>query len=361
MNTLLIVSNTIGRSPEYIAYIKRTVENSNDPLRTEVIVDEADKSLPLTIQALCDLSKNLFIVTSHKSFATVGKIIATLNDDSLEAKADLLIPASSDLYDETGYRVRVGECTLNVLQAVFNKDLPKLLIRDKSPRITLNVFGMDADDATLLLSGFAASSRIRLEHTTHLGGWGMITLHPEPSGDINHFLENAQSLFAGKITVADDIVAHIVERLSKLGRTITFAESCTGGLIASLFTQVSGSSAVFDGSMVTYANEIKSGWIGVNATSLIAFGAVSTPVVEEMAAGILNKTGAHYALAVSGVAGPTGGSVEKPVGTVYIAMANRESGVRSERLSLQGDREYIRRASAFHTIRLLLEHNPELI
>jgi nicotinamide-nucleotide amidase len=361
MNTLLIVSNEIIHSPEYIDYIKREIETGCDPLTAELHLREEDNILPLTLQSLTELSTRLFIITSPKSFATAGKILATLNDDSLEAKEELLIPASSDLYDENGYRVTVGECTVNVTRAMFDRELPTLLLHEKKPHLSLNVFGMEADDAAVLLSGFAASSRIRLEHHKHLGGWGVIDMHPDLSGDVNHFLENAQALFSGKVTVADDVVAHIVERLTKLQRKITFAESCTGGLIASLFTQVSGSSAVFDGSMVTYANEIKSGWIGVNATSLMAFGAVSTPVVEEMAAGILEKTGAHYALAVSGVAGPTGGSVEKPVGTVYIAMACRESGVRSERLNLQGDREYIRRTSAFNAIRLLLEHNPELI
>lgn len=361
MNTLLIVSNEIIRSPEYIGYIKREIEVVCDPLTAELHLHEEDNALPLLLQSLSELSTRLFVVASPKSFATVGKILATLNDNGLEAKEELLIPASSDLYDENSYRISVGDCTVNVIRAVFNTTFPKPLIHEKRPNLSLNVFGMDADDASVLLSGFAQSSRIRLEHHKHLGGWGVIDLHPEASGDVNHFLENAEALFSGKITVADNIVAHIVERLMKLERKISFAESCTGGLIASLFTEISGSSNIFDGSMVTYANEIKSGWIGVNATSLMAFGAVSTPVVEEMAAGILQKSGAHYALAVSGVAGPTGGSVEKPVGTVYIAMANRETGVRSERLNLQGDREYIRRASAFNAIRLLLEHNPELI
>lgn len=361
MNTLLVISNEIARSPEYIAYIRREIENLSNPLDSEIRLHDESNALPLTLQSMSELSSTLFIVTSPKSFATVGKVIATLNNDALEAKEELLIPASSDLYHEAGYRVRIGDCTVSVTRAEVDTKLPEPLIRGKNPCLSLHIFGMDADDASILLSGFAAGSHVRLEHHKHLGGWGVINLHPEAGGDVNHFLENAQALFSGKITAAENIVAHIVERLTQLGRKITFAESCTGGLIASLFTQVSGSSSVFDGSMVTYANEIKSGWIGVNATSLMAFGAVSTPVVEEMAAGILEKSGAHYALAVSGVAGPTGGSVEKPVGTVYIAMANRETGVRNERLALTGDREYIRRASAYHAIRLLLENNPELI
>lgn len=361
MNTLLIVSNAIIPSSPYIDYIRRHVETAVGSLGADVRIREEESTLPLAVESLTELSKNLVIITSDRSCATVGRIIATLNDDSLESKEGILIPASSDLYDENGYRVTVGDCTLNVIKTDVDRELPKLLIHTTDIRLQLNVFGMDADDALLLLSGFSQSARVRLTPHRHIGGWGVIDLVSDTGGDINHFLQNAQAFLNGKITIADDIVAHTVERLTKLGRKITFAESCTGGLIASLFTQVSGSSAVFDGSMVTYANEIKSGWLGVNATSLMAFGAVSTPVVEEMAAGILEKSGADYALAVSGVAGPTGGSAEKPVGTVYIATANRHNGVRSERLALRGDREYIRRASAFHTIRLLLESNPELI
>jgi len=361
MNTLLVISNALSASDEYIAYIRRTIANSTRPVDTVMTLEESDSSLPLVLQSLTELSGTLFIAASKKSFATVSKILSTLGNDDLQANGELLMPTKTDLYDESGYLLHLGECRIHLFLANPDAALPKLLIHEKSARLSLHLFGMDADDGSLLLHGIAQSCHVRLSPRKHVGGWGIIDLSSDKASDVNHFLEQTQIFFPGKIAVSNDIMAHTVERLAKLGKKISFAESCTGGLIASLFTRVSGSSSVFDGSMVTYANEIKSGWLGVNATSLMAFGAVSTPVVEEMAMGILEKTGADYSLAVSGIAGPTGGSVEKPVGTVYIATASRQNGVRSERLHLQGDREYIRIASAYNTIRLLLEAHPELI
>jgi nicotinamide-nucleotide amidase len=112
----------------------------------------------------------------------------------------------------------------------------------------------------------------------------------------------------------------IINLLKKRNQTVTFAESCTGGRIASMFTSVSGASSVLMGSVVTYSNEIKSKWLGVKRETLIEYGAVSQECVEEMLKGVISMASADYAIAVSGIAGPTGGTTEKPVGTVYIGI-----------------------------------------
>ena len=110
--------------------------------------------------------------------------------------------------------------------------------------------------------------------------------------------------------------------LRKNAWTITAAESCTGGLIASKITKVAGSSDIFRGSVVTYCNDIKEQELGVKKQTMIDNGAVSIETVSEMLDGVLKKFDATYAISVSGVAGPGGGSVEKPVGTVVIGIAN---------------------------------------
>jgi nicotinamide-nucleotide amidase len=109
--------------------------------------------------------------------------------------------------------------------------------------------------------------------------------------------------------------------------TLATAESCTGGYIAHLITSISGSSAYFKGSVVSYANEIKIDELGVSPTAIEKHGAVSQQVVEQMAEGVLKKFKVDYAVATSGVAGPTGGTAEKPVGTVWIAVANKNGVV----------------------------------
>jgi nicotinamide-nucleotide amidase len=172
----------------------------------------------------------------------------------------------------------------------------------------------------------------------------------------------AQSESAGEAdAVLDEIVARIDEKLgiavfahngelmeevigkmlTDAGKTLSVAESCTGGLIAMRLTEVAGSSAYFVEGAVTYANEAKIRTLGVSGETLREFGAVSPQTAEEMASGMRERAGTDYALSVTGIAGPGGGSDEKPVGTVFIGYADA-SGARSLKLVLPGDRYLIR-------------------
>ena len=115
----------------------------------------------------------------------------------------------------------------------------------------------------------------------------------------------------------------VVDLLAKRGRTLAIAESCTGGLISSRITDVAGSSEVFRYGFVTYANEAKQELVGVSQDALRSYGAVSDPVARQMAEGALKAGEADIAVAVTGIAGPAGGSEEKPVGTVFLGLAER--------------------------------------
>ena len=117
-----------------------------------------------------------------------------------------------------------------------------------------------------------------------------------------------------------DLTEKIIKKLTKEGQTISFAESCTGGRIAAAFTAISGASEVLHGACVTYSNDIKHQWLGVTQEVLDNQGAVSEPCVAQMLEGIQIMTKSDYAIAVSGIAGPTGGTEFKPVGTVYIGV-----------------------------------------
>ena len=116
------------------------------------------------------------------------------------------------------------------------------------------------------------------------------------------------------------LVEKIIQKLTKEQKTISFAESCTGGRIVSAFTAISGASEVLHGSCVTYSNDIKHLWLGVTQEVLQTHGAVSEPCVSQMLEGIQKMANSDYAIAVSGIAGPTGGTEFKPVGTVYIGL-----------------------------------------
>jgi nicotinamide-nucleotide amidase len=137
----------------------------------------------------------------------------------------------------------------------------------------------------------------------------------------------------------------LVPMLRARGETVTCAESCTGGLLAGAITSVPGSSDVFRASFVTYANEAKSAVLGVAPALLLAHGAVSAEVACAMALGARRAAQADWALAVTGVAGPDGGTPEKPVGLVFVALAHPDGSVESWRLVLAGGRDEIRRRS----------------
>lgn len=142
------------------------------------------------------------------------------------------------------------------------------------------------------------------------------------------------------------------ESLAAAKATVATAESCTGGLIAERLTRVAGSSAYFLGGVVSYANEIKMSALGVDPSTLDRHGAVSEEVVIEMAGGARDRLAADYAIAVSGVAGPGGGTKEKPVGTVHIAVCG-PGRPRHRRLRLPGDRERVRWLSSQWALDLL--------
>ncbi|MBZ4193152.1 MAG: nicotinamide-nucleotide amidase [Candidatus Contendobacter sp.] len=125
-------------------------------------------------------------------------------------------------------------------------------------------------------------------------------------------------------------------------RTLAIAESCTGGWIAKVITDVSGSSGWFDRSFVTYSNAAKTDLLGVQAATIAQHGAVSAEVVAEMAAGALARSPADLVIAVSGIAGPEGGTPDKPVGTVYLAWARRGEPVQTEIRQFPGNRDEVR-------------------
>lgn len=141
------------------------------------------------------------------------------------------------------------------------------------------------------------------------------------------------------------------EFLGKNKLTLSCAESCTGGGLGYALTSVPGSSKWFAGSLVTYSNALKAGLLGVSKDALINIGAVSEPVVEAMVNGLYQQTYCDFGLAVSGIAGPDGGSEEKPVGTVCMAWRVPNQVVRVETCHFAGDRRQVREQSILHLLK----------
>jgi len=147
-----------------------------------------------------------------------------------------------------------------------------------------------------------------------------------------------------------DLAERVLAACRARGRKIATAESCTGGLIAAAFTHIAGSSDVFERGFVTYSNEAKSACLGVPPDLITTHGAVSEPVARAMARGVLNVSPADLAVSVTGIAGPGGGSKEKPVGLVWFGYARRGGECRTQSSIFAGDRGLIRA----HAVRFAL-------
>ncbi|WP_212768898.1 nicotinamide-nucleotide amidase [Pectobacterium versatile] len=149
--------------------------------------------------------------------------------------------------------------------------------------------------------------------------------------------------------------ALVGEKLKARGATLTCAESCTGGWLAKSITDIAGSSGWFDYGFVTYSNLAKQRLVNVNAETLERNGAVSEAVVNEMAAGALQAADADFAISVSGVAGPDGGSEEKPVGTVWFGFTDKQGGAFAQTMRFSGDRNAVRLQSVHFALQTLLD------
>jgi nicotinamide-nucleotide amidase len=147
----------------------------------------------------------------------------------------------------------------------------------------------------------------------------------------------------------------VMESCRAAGLALATAESCTGGLVAAALTALPGSSTFVERGFVTYSNAAKIELLGVSAQLIEERGAVSEEVARAMAEGAVAHSHADAALAITGIAGPTGGSLEKPVGTVHIAVAGKGHGTLHRQLLYSGDRTAVREASAVAALALLLE------
>jgi len=242
------------------------------------------------------------------------------------------------------------------MRAMFTASIRPQLLRASGHKIvvqTLKCFGVGESSLASMLGDKMRRGRNPLINCT--AGSGVITLHVIGSGPTH---EEAQALVEQDVAYlrktlgdlvfgeADESFAHVIGRLlKKRQETLAVAESCTGGLVAKMVTDVPGSSHFFRQGWVTYCNESKTEQLGVPKKLFDTFGAVSEPVAEAMALGVLQKSGAQHAISVTGIAGPSGGTESKPVGLVFIGLASNQ-GCEVKKYIFTRDRATIRLRAA---------------
>ena len=237
-------------------------------------------------------------------------------------------------------------------------EMKGMMESDILPRLKNSFILPAISHRTLLVAGigesFLAEHIKAFEHglpknirLAYLPNYGMLRLRltangnsfEKLEGELNSLFSQLKELVSEWMVVDQDIPlqAALGKILSAEGKSVCTAESCTGGYIAHLITSVAGSSNYFSGSIVSYSNEIKENILGVRAQTISAYGAVSEETVREMVQGALKLLKTDYAVASSGIMGPGGGSVEKPVGTVWIAAGNKEKII-AQKLFFRFDR-----------------------
>ncbi|KAB0614136.1 CinA family protein [Campylobacter hyointestinalis] len=358
---ILIVGEELQINKPFLDYVFRKYENYVGELGMISYAGGGDKELPFYIENISKNYECITIIANDSNFYTLSKILATLSIDTIELKEDTLIPSRAINYAKNSFLLTLNTASINLIKATPTKELPSFLQNTKQDSKFFHILGVDKESAKILLEPLSTTYNVNISLTELLPGLTYAKVSANRYGQIDGFLESVSNLFTGKMINEKDIVVFVAKKLIQKNLKITFAESCTSGLCAAKLGSVSGVSSVFDGSVVTYANSIKHSWIDVSDEVLQNFGAVSDECVRQMVLGAIKLCSCDFAIAISGIAGPDGGSEQKPVGTVYIAVTNKNGEIYTQRLSLNGDRDYIREQSALHAYALLLRSYPSLL
>lgn len=319
----------------------------------------------------------------HDFFAKRGRIMPSANRrQALHPEGSRVIPNACGT--APGIDATLGQARVIVtpgvpreMEAMFQSAVvPLLTCGDGSVILTtaVHTFGLGESDLAQRLASLMDRDRNPKVGTTVSGGIVTVRVRSEaPTASA------AQTALEATVTEVEARVApfafgrdeaslpgSLVAELTTRGQTLVTAESCTGGLLGAMVTDVPGSSAAYLGGWVTYSGRLKTAELGVPETLIAAYGEVSREVVEAMASGALAASGADYALSITGIAGPTGGTPDKPVGTVWLGLAARDhdgaGAARSWLLRVVGtDRQSIRDRSAktaLQALRLTILGHP---
>ncbi len=352
---LVIIGENIKYNEILTDYVKREVNEYLKKIDFYYMLDGSDKDFFLLVEDILQKCSQIIIATDEKNFNITGKIISTLHGDTLVLKNGILLPSDSSVFDEDSYLFEKESYKINVIKVKEEQKLPKILLKENNSVKFINIFDMDEESCEILLSPVAENYEIKTKIIKIIDGWNLVKLESLKYGQINNFIDSVIQLLPDKVIPQKDIFSHITFKLIENDIKISTAESCTGGLLSATLIKYSGVSSVINGNLVTYANDIKEAWLGVNPKTLENYGAVSEECVNEMLEGALNVSNSDISIAISGVAGPTGGTKEKPVGTVYIGVKSKNNGEIIKRVHFKGDRVYIQNQAVIYAAKMLLE------
>ncbi len=356
---LLFIGNKFIHNTSLREYVIRKIEKKINFITEITYFRENDNSLFLYLEKELNATTKLIIVTTKQNFSTIGKLISTVTSDNQILKENMLIPSNSSIYENGTYLLEYKNSITNVLHVDEMLELPEILMETKEANAVIHIFDEDKESALVMLMPIAQMYDVHIEILILIDGWLRIDIDSKKYGNISKFINSAKQLIPNKLISASNIVQYMIETLSKNQKKVSFAESCSGGLLSYYFTRNSGASKILDGTLVTYSNELKENWLGVENKVLEVYGAVSAEVVSQMTEGAMNVSHADYAISISGIAGESGGTPLKPVGTVYVGVRSKTNH-KEVHLNLKGDRNYIQHQSVLFGIKMLLLLDKEM-
>ena len=350
---ILFIGTKFIYNKEFQNYILRSIEKKVDFISSISFFKDNDNSLFLYLEQELNTDKDFIIITTKQNFSLVGKIISTVTSDIQVYKDNMLIPQKSSIFSEASYILEYQKSIINVVYIDEMYKMPEILIEDNNLSTIINVFEEDKDSLEVMLSLLGQTYEVDIEITKIIDKWMKVKISSRKYGTTSNFVKAAKKLLSRKVIEQENIVEFIIEMLTKENKKISFAESCTGGLLTYYFTKHNGASAILDGSLITYSNKLKENWLAVDSEIIEQNGAVSFEVVKEMSEGAMDVSNADYTLSISGIAGDSGGTDEKPVGTVYIGLKTKNTN-KEQHLLLNGDRNYIQHQSVLYALKMLV-------
>lgn len=350
---LIFIGNKFIYNKSLKEYLLRKIEQKFDFIDSITYFKESDNSLFLYLEEEVSKFAKVLIIATKQNFSTIGRLICTAIGDNQILKENMLIPQKCEIFKDGSYLIKHNKCKINVMKIDKMQNMPEILLENNNENVKINIFEEEKDSINLVLQPIAQTYDVDIEIVEIIEGWLVINIISKKFGNISKFLYSAKKLLPKKMIATNDLIHYIIEVLSKNNKKITFAESCSGGLLSYYFTKSNGVSKILDGSLVTYSNDLKENWLAVNQKIIVEHGAVSDVVVGQMSEGAMNVSHADYALSISGIAGDGGGTKEKPVGTVYIGARSKEKH-QEIKVDLIGDRNYVQYQSVLYAVKTLL-------
>jgi len=358
---ILVIGDDLRANPPFLEYLLRSYAAKFGVLDDIKFIKNNDSETSQILDSLITSCSHITIFASKESYMVISKILSSLKGDIIELnERKILAPATSLAIAEDSFLIKIDDCLINLIKAVPLKKLPEILMQKPQIRRNFYIFDFDSNEVAQILAQISPKYKI-LCHSTQFSKYLTLVRAKELEfGKMDGFLKEIYLKFDKFMIFEDSLAEFITAKLREFNQTITFAESCSCGLLAAKFGEISGVSDIFKGSLVTYSNEIKHVWLNVSESVLAEYGAVSEECVSEMLDGAISSVGSDYALAISGIAGPTGGTPLKPVGTVFIGAKDAEGNKIIEECHISGNRDYIRNESVNIAMSLLLKLKCEI-